>query len=64
MNTLYEARILATMAFFCTIWLIIPWNPLSAYEGLWAVLSVLALAGGGVACVEHLIREVLGHDAT
>ena len=60
MSIRHEAEILATMILFCALWLIIPWNPLTAYEALWAVLSVVALAGGIVALVEHAIREVIG----
>lgn len=60
MNTLREAEILATMIIFCALWLIIPWEPLTPINALWAVLAVVALAGGLVALVEHVIREVIG----
>lgn len=60
MNTLSEAEIMATVVLFVVIWMVIPWNPLSASEAVLAVLSVVALAGGIVALVEYAIREVIG----
>ncbi len=60
MSIKHEAEILAVMIVFCILWLIIPWEPLTAYEALWAVLAVVALAGGIVALAEHVIREVIG----
>lgn len=60
MNTLREAEIMATVVLFVVIWMVIPWNTLSASEAVLAVLSVVALAGGIVALAEHAIREVIG----
>lgn len=57
MSIKHEAEILAVMVVFCILWLVIPWEPLTAYEALWAVLAVVGLAWGIVAGAEHLIGE-------
>ena len=60
MNTLHEAEIMATVVLFVVIWMVIPWNPLSASEAVLAVLSVVALSWGIVAGVVYVILEVVG----
>ena len=54
----HECEIVAVIAVFVLLWMVIPWEPLTAVQSLWAVASVVAIAWGIVAGVEYLIGEV------
>jgi len=48
------------MAVFVLLWMVIPWEPLTAWESVWAVASVVAIAWGVVIGAVYLVEEVIG----
>lgn len=56
----HEGEIVAVMAVFVLLWMAIPWEPLTAWESVWAVASVVAIAWGVVMGAVYLVEEVIG----
>jgi len=56
----HEGEIVAVMAVFVLLWMVIPWEPLTAWESVWAVASVVAIAWGVVIGAVYLVEEVIG----
>ncbi len=56
----HEGEIVAVMAVFILLWMVIPWEPLTSVQSLWAVASVVAIAWGVVMGAVYLVEEVIG----
>jgi hypothetical protein len=56
----HEGEVVAVMAVFVGLWMVIPWEPLTAVQSLWAVASVVAIAWGVVMGAVYLVEEVIG----
>ena len=57
---LYKGEILAAVVLFGVIWAIVPWNPLSVSDAIWAALSVLCIAVGVVVLAEKAAEWIAG----
>jgi hypothetical protein len=55
----HEGEAAAVMAVFVGLWMVIPWEPLTAWESVWAVASVVAIAWGVVMGAVCLVEEVI-----
>lgn len=57
---LYKGEILAAVVLFGVIWAIVPWNPLSVSDAIWAALSVICIAVWIVVMVEKAAELIVG----
>lgn len=56
---IYKGEIIAAITIFCILWAIIPWVPLTVFEGVVAGFSLVCISIGAVALAEQFAGWVV-----